>query len=507
MKRIPLVLLLIVFLFYPAESSDKLGEQKKLRVHFVDPAGNNIPASQIRRFHCRDLSDEPCPTRTYVHDGYATVILPNKPIQVCALIKVPDFGEVTLYADRRGKGFVHPGDVDFIAEAAVTRIMRVTEAVKQAEREGVRMPEEFYARLDEAKQSPPYKSLALALRAGEEVTLARARHRIAQFKEPRRDFYFGCNSFGHPTRGPDYDRRFREIFNFGIPNLYLSHYAPDENVRDFARTDLEVEWLNSMGMAIKPCPPFYIAASVTPDWLKNKPYAYIKKAAYSLVKEVCARYAGKAQFCEIVNEAHDYSNALRLSPAELTNLAKVCSIAARDGDPKVLRIINSCHLWGEYAAKPSRTGQARRSPFAYIRDCIRYGVNFEIIGLQMYYPEYDLLEIDRLLERYSTFGKPIHITEMGCSSAPGIDPNAQRKKATAGWRGEWTEEMQADWVEAIYTICYSKPYVQAICWWDLADAVSFWPYGGLLRGDLSPKPAFFRLKSLEEKWGYHFGSQ
>lgn len=97
-------------------------------------------------------------------------------------------------------------------------------------------------------------------------------------------------------------------------------------------------------------------------------------------------------------------------------------------------------------------------------------------------------------------GKPIHITEMGCSSAPGLDPNAQRKRATAGWHGPWTEEMQADWVEGIYTICYSKPYIQAVEWWDLADAVSFWPYGGLLRGDLSPKPVYLRLKARIAEW-------
>ncbi|MDI6828312.1 MAG: endo-1,4-beta-xylanase, partial [Armatimonadota bacterium] len=317
--------------------------------------------------------------------------------------------------------------------------------------------------------------------------------------------YFGCNSFGHPARGPEYDRRFKEIFNFGIAHLYLSHYAPAETVRNFDRTDVEVEWLLSMGMGIKLCPPFYLASSVTPEWLKNKTYSQIRRAAHELVKEVCARYAGRVQFCEIVNEAHDYSNSLRLKPEELTNLAKVCSKAAREGDPNVQRIINCCHLWGEYAAKPAKLGPPKRSPYAYLRDCIKYGVEFEIVGLQMYYPEYDLFEIDRLLDRYAKLGKPIHITEMGCSSAPGIDPNGQRKKASAGWHGDWTEDMQADWVEAIYTLCYSKPYIKAICWWDLADAVSFWPYGGLLRADCSPKPAYIRLKALLEKWGFAEG--
>lgn len=477
-------------------------EVRKLRVHFRDVQGERLSKDFIQRFHCRDLSDEPCPTRTYVHNGYATVVLPDKPVQVCALIKIPGFGEVTIYADGKGKGYSKPGDIDFVEEAAATRLMRVREALKRAEHEGIRMPNEFYRKLADAEKAPPYKSLAVTLAAGEELTLAVAKHRIEKMGVHRKGFYFGCNSFGHPARGYEYDKRFKEVFNFGIAHLYLSHYAPTETVRNFDRTDLEVNWLSSMGMVIKLCPPFYLAASVTPEWLKNKPYSHTRRAAYNLVKQVCARYAGKVQFCEIVNEAHDYSNSLRLKPEELTNLAKVCSKAAREGDPNVQRIINCCHLWGEYAAKPPKTGPPKRSPYAYLRDCIRYGVDFEIIGLQMYYPEYDLFEIDRLLDRYAKLGKPIHITEMGCSSSPGIDPNGQRKRASAGWHGDWTEEMQAEWVEAIYTICYSKPYIKAICWWDLADAVSFWPYGGLLRGDCSPKPAYIRLKGLLEKWGF-----
>jgi len=475
---------------------------RKLRVGLIDWEGRPIPKEAVGRFHCRDLSDEPIPVRTYVHDGYATVVLPDQPVQVCALLKVPDFGEVVICADGKGKGYSEPGTVDFVVEAAATRLMRVRSALKQAESEGVRMPKGFQGRLLGAERQSSYRCLAIALAAGEELALARARHRIEKMNGPRKGFLFGCNAMGHPSRGPDYDRRFRELFNFGTPNLYLSHYAPTETTRDYARTDAETEWLLSMGMAAKPCPAFYLAGGVTPEWLKNRPYSEVQRIAHDLVKDVCARYAGRAQFCEIVNEAHDYSNSLRLKSEELTDLAGVCSRAAREGDPKVKRIVNCCHLWGEYAGKPSATYPNRRSPYAYLRDCIKAGVDFEIVGLQMYYPEYDLFEIDRLLDRYAGLGKPIHITEMGCSSAPGLDPNAQRKRASAGWHGPWTEEMQADWVEGIYTICYSKPYIEAISWWDLADAVSFWPYGGLLRGDLSPKPAYLRLQSLLQEWGF-----
>ncbi len=501
-KAIPAYVLSVLFVLSSCAHA-QTPESQKLHLKFIGISGKAIPATAIGRFHCRDMADEPLPARTYVHDGSATVVLPGKPFQVCALVNTPGFGEVVVYADNKGQGFTKPGWVDFTSEAAATRLMRVKSALKQAEAEGVLLSQGFYQRLRAAEKESPHKSLAITLKAGEDLTVARARHRIAQMNgQPREGFIFGCNAFGYPARGPIYQERFKELFNLGITNVYLSHYAPTETTRDFTRTDNETAWLLSNDMRMKPCPPFYMASGVTPEWLKNRPYSEVKQIAHDLVKEVAARYKDKTEFCEIMNEAHDYSNSLRLTPDEMTDLAGVTSRAAREGDPDVKRIINSCHLWGEYAAEPTKDGKYRRSPYVYLRDCINAGVDFEIVGLQFYYPEYDLFEIDRLLDKFSKLGKPIQITEMGCQSAPGIDPNAQRKKGSAGWHSDWTEAMQSDWVTSIYTICYSKPYVEGVSWWDLADAVSFWPYGGLLRGDCSPKPAYLRLKSMKKSWGF-----
>lgn len=480
---------------------------RMLRVLFLDSEGGKIPRVEIREFHCRDLADEPIITRIDLEDGAAVIELPKQSVQLSGLLNVPGFGEVTVYADGRGKGYTDSGTIDFAREAAVTRGLRVALALVQARKEGVLMPQSFSDGLSLAARMPIYESLASTLKAGEDLTLARARHRISKMNGPRKGFLLGCNAFGYPARGPLYQDRFRELFNFGTTNLYLSRYAPEPDRRDYGRTDNETEWLRSTNMAVKPCPPFYMARSVTPEWLKNLPYPEVRKAAHELVSEVTRRYAGKTEFCEIVNEAHDYSNSLDLTAEQLVDIADVCSRAAREGDPNVKRIINCCHLWADYGARPGKDGRARRSPYVYIRDCIKAGVEFEIVGLQLYYPEYDLFEIDRMLDRYATLGKPIHITEMGCSSAPGIDPDAQRKKAAAGWHGPWTEEMQADWVEGVYTIFYSKPYIEAVSWWDLADAVSFWPYGGLCRGDVSPKPAYVRLQALLREWGFAAGAQ
>ncbi len=494
-----LILVAVVMLANGALAGDHT-----LKIVFNDPQGKPIPKSALTRFCCRDMADEPMVVDAKIRDGSASFELPEEPVQVSVMLAVPGFGEVAVYADNRALGYTKPGTVDFVADAAYTRQFRVRIAAVKAILGGVEMPG-FVEKIDAASKLPPYESLAVTLAAGEQLTMAKARHRISKYKGPREGFLFGCNAFGYPARGPLYQQRYRELFNCGIPNLYLTHFAPSETTRNYARTDAETEWLLSMGMKVKICPPFYLASGVLPQWLRDKPWSEGREWCYALVKESARRYAGKSGFCEITNEA-TMSNGLRLSSAEILDMTRVASKAARDGDPKVRRIINSAHLWGDFAAKLDKQGRPRLSPYAYLRECIKQRIPFEIVGLQLYYPEYDLFEIDRMLERYAKLGKPIHITEMGCSSAPGLDPNGQRKAASAGWHGPWTEDMQADWVESVYTLFYSKPYIEAASWWDLADAVSFWPYGGLCRGDLSPKPAYTRLQNLLKSWGFSVGA-
>ena len=76
------------------------------------------------------------------------------------------------------------------------------------------------------------------------------------------------------------------------------------------------------------------------------------------------------------------------------------------------------------------------------------------------------------------------------------------KTAAPGWHGPWSETTQADWMEAVYTLCYSKQHYQAITWWDFSDHKGhFWPFGGMLNADLTPKESYRRLLKLQKDWG------
>jgi GH35 family endo-1,4-beta-xylanase len=267
--------------------------------------------------------------------------------------------------------------------------------------------------------------------------------------------------------------------------------------------DASLDWCWSRSITPKGFGYCYMTRGATPEWIRSWPYEKILPEYERVVTETMRRYSGKLKYAEIINEAHDKSNLWRLSHEQILDITRAVCAAAGNGSPTVKRQINNCCLWAEYARSANADRLRRWSPYRYLADCVATGSEFEVIGLQLYYPQVDLLEIERMLDRFRAFNKPLHITEIATASADGLDPASMRPKTAApGWHGPWSETTQADWLEAIYTLVYSKPEFEAIGWWDLSDMPGhFWPHGGLLHADLTPKLAYQRLGELQKSWG------
>jgi endo-1,4-beta-xylanase len=234
------------------------------------------------------------------------------------------------------------------------------------------------------------------------------------------------------------------------------------------------------------------------------PYEKVKELYTHVVRQTMARYKGKpVPHAEIMNEAHDKANLWHMSHEQILDMARSVFSAAREANPTVKRMMNHCCMWGEYAKSRNLDGSKRWSPWQFARTCFDNGVDYETIGLQLYYPQYDVFEIERMFDRFEVFNRPVHVTEMATASQDGLDPESMRPNTAApGWHGPWTPTLQADWAEAIYTLLYSKPYVQCAGWWDFTDVKGhFWPHGGLLDKDMKPKESYHRLRKLQKEWG------
>jgi hypothetical protein len=163
--------------------------------------------------------------------------------------------------------------------------------------------------------------------------------------------------------------------------------------------------------------------------------------------------------------------------------------------------------WGEYYARNQRT----IPPLLYADMAIQSGINFDGFGLQFYFGVgvdgmfvRDFFQISNLLDRFSSLGRPLHVTAVQVPSAMEAHKDdawgGQMSVARGGmWREEWSEKLQSRWLRHFYELALSKPMVESVTWRKLSDhADHHVPFGGLLRADMSPKPAFDELTAMRQ---------
>ncbi len=152
--------------------------------------------------------------------------------------------------------------------------------------------------------------------------------------------------------------------------------------------------------------------------------------------------------------------------------------------------------------------------YSYIEANMLKGARIDAIGMQyhvfcskeneeeytrlLYNPKrlYDIFDL------YARFKKPLQITEVTIPAH--------------SWEEE-DEAIQAEIIEYLYSIWFSHPAMEQIIYWNLVDGYGYVEnpdpekiaasqgdmtlgenvyYGGLLRFDLTPKPAYYTIKNL-----------
>ena len=357
-------------------------------------------------------------------------------------------------------------------------------------------------------------SLYYAMVAGEKLELEKANSAILKTGY-RPDFFIGCDARGYLQMDPDvFMELFTEAFNYAT----ITHYLISEKYQNFEthegkkqfnlRTALHKE-LRKKNITVEGRPLFWFYNTVTPDWLRNKSYPQLLKYVESHTKEVVGHYGDEMYAWEVVNEAHDWANELQLTPEQIVEVTKLACDVAKDTAPNVHRLINNCcpfaeyvqlKKWGELDAK-----YPQRTPVKFMQDLVDAGVDFTITGQQMYFPYRDLQDTIILIERHEQFGRPVQLTEVGASSGP---TKASINDGRLGlsdepyiWHRHWDQDLQAEWLEGLYTLAYSKPWIEAVNWYDFVEPYSWIKEGGLLastNGD--KKESYNRIIDLQNKW-------
>ncbi|MBN1300179.1 MAG: endo-1,4-beta-xylanase [Melioribacteraceae bacterium] len=355
------------------------------------------------------------------------------------------------------------------------------------------------------------KSLYYSMWGGEKLELDKAWFDIGRMPF-RNGFYMGCDS--EDWRDMDKDLfmdLFTDVFDYATITYYLYGFQPDEGQYNFDIKDPKFRELRKRGVAVEGRPLFWADDCCCPPWLTSKSYPEILKYVEKFTRDMVSHYGSEMYAWEIINEAHDHGNVLKLSPEQMVEIAKLIAEVAKDTNPGVHRLINNCCLQADYVQIVNWDEYPREykviTPHQFIKMCHEAGVEFTITGQQLYYQytNRDLADTIRMVERLQKYGRPVQITEIGTTSGPNkrtIDSGSLMfENHPYSWHGRWDENLQADWLEQIYTIHYSKPWIEAINWYDFVDHFSFIENGGLLSDPQGIKKfAYEKMKNLKSKW-------
>ncbi|MBM3289477.1 MAG: hypothetical protein FJY92_04930 [Candidatus Hydrogenedentes bacterium] len=429
------------------------------------------------------------------------------------------YGKLHLRADNAGAGFAPTSDRPVVVELNV-ELART--AVHDLARRFPGDARDATDALDRAMNlaGPVERAAAAdavlvdALRLRDRRELERARAAIAS--RPRRtDFSFGVFE-GSPYNAHAFQTA-RDA-GFDLATVLLGWNWTDAHGGAVDKAAIEqtfgIERLRKQGYALKAHGVVWLQDyGILPDRARAMAPGALRDALLQQEKALLDAYGDAFSVWEAMNEPNvtNIANAPRDIVADL--LAKSAQqVSARE---KLTALVNSAHE-GDYGRrfavytldnKPAHDWS--RTYLAYLNgaDAQRAVAQLDAVGLQ-YYPGFHFNEsfgglqgpattpswlIDTI-DRYAALKKAIHITEFSV-------PSTYQPGWTSGyWREPWTEQTQADYAEAVFTLAYADERVHSITWWDITDTKSSVTTGGLCDANGGPKPVLERLEGLIAAW-------
>ncbi len=450
-----------------------------------------------------------------------------------------------VWARYQGEGYRFGADVIAQRERALAALQAMESVTLPSAAAGDSLP----ARRERARRAD--EALANALWALEHMVLQRAeqdiqRHRNrprtltvrlpggmpaagarVRFQQTEHDFRFGVfvNPSTHPvSREPLDGQLWTAIKDLGINQVTISmlwsHHEPRRGQREYREWDVDypVAALHAAGFRLKSHVSVWFWHGYyprqwgvfMPAWVYDLDAPEVLRAVYQHQRALVERYREHVAGFQAINEPMlSHTNGPNLSLRETIEAVRQSAQAIRDGGSEGPIEVNNCCVFAETVNADVREQDYERMPCEFFEDLVAAGVDFDEVGIQLYYGGYmcsdlfsggfavrHLLDLSELIDRYSLVGRPVNVSELSVPSSP----PPENGPYVGEWHGPWSPERQAAWVKALYTLCYSKVCVQEVTWWNATDEGAFIHSGGLMTRTYQPKPAYHALRSLINGW-------
>ncbi len=311
-------------------------------------------------------------------------------------------------------------------------------------------------------------------------------------------FLFGSNFFNLDPANTadwqkDYQTRYTALLNFATLPFYWGSFEREQGKPQYDRLDAMAKWCLAHGVTPKGHP--LVWHEVYPAWAPKDPDAAIP-VLHQRVTDIVTHYRDTIHIWDIVNEANNAAAA-----AETGEGAWV----KRDGPAAV---VSTSLGWARQASGATKntfiyndfnTGDQN---VALLKELQKKNSLPDAVGIQshMHGGTWSMAQVWRTTERFSQFGKPVFYTEVTVLSGPRRTDDTMKNPPSDWLTTPEGEKAQANYVVQFYTLLFSHPAVRGITWWDFSDRGA-WQNApaGLVRKDMTPKPAYDRLMDLIHK--------
>ena len=338
------------------------------------------------------------------------------------------------------------------------------------------------------------------------------------------EFRFGANIFmldelESDEKNARYKEIFRDTFNMATLPFYWDATEPKKGEQRYDRDskkiyrrpaiDLCMEFCEENG--IEPREHGLAYDMFFPTWLHGADSFTTKKELIRRYKEISERYADRIPTIEVTNEMAHVAG--RTEFYEDPDYVTWCFKLAEKYFPQNKLVINE----GTTAAWRDKCRSSDKY-YSYIESAMLKGARIDAIGLQFHvfhkreneiakirHTDYNPERLYRQMDLYTNLTNALQITEV---TIPAYSND------------EEDEAIQAELLSYLYPIWFSHPAVEQIIYWNLVDGYAHvWSddleairasqgnmtlgenvyYGGLLRFDMSEKPALKVIRDLIKK--------
>jgi endo-1,4-beta-xylanase len=317
-------------------------------------------------------------------------------------------------------------------------------------------------------------------------------------RQVRHKFLFGCNAYmlGRCRTAEEneaYRRRFAALLNYATLPFYWGAYEAREGQTRREEVAAAARWCRDHRVRAKGHPLSW--HEVVPRWLEGRKPEEVASLQFGRITREVTDFAGLIDTWDVVNEAvvmPDYRapNAISRLCRQRGQVGLITETfgLARKANPRATLILNDFNTSPKYED--------------LIRQCLQAGVPIDVIGIQshMHVGCWGAAKVWEVCERFARLGKPLHFTEATIlSGALKTDSDWQSQRPDWDTTPEG-EKRQAEQAVEFYRVLFSHPAVEAITWWDFSDQGAWQGApAGLVRKDMTPKPAYEALLKLVAK--------